>query len=222
MHLHSGREADACRDLRAAGVRGSELPPCALLRREKVAAIEDFLADAKRRMDKSIETTHHEFNSIRTGRASPALLDRITIDYYGTPTPLKSLASISAPEARLLVVQPFDPGAIKNIERAVQESDLGLTPSNDGKVVRLPIPALTEERRKDLVKVVRRVAEDGKVAIRNVRRDVMQHLKELVVNGEVGDDEERRAEQQVQKITDDHTKSIDDLLKVKEAEIMEV
>ncbi len=187
-----------------------------------MAAIEDFLADAKRRMDKSIEATHHEFNSIRTGRASPALLDRITIDYYGTPTPLKSLASISAPEPRLLVVQPFDPGAIKNIERAVQESDLGLTPSNDGKVVRLPIPALTEERRKDLVKVVRRVAEDGKVAIRNVRRDVMQHLKELVVNGEVGDDEERRAETQVQKITDEHTKSIDDLLKVKEAEIMEV
>ncbi len=187
-----------------------------------MAAIEDFLADAKRRMDKSIEATHHEFNSIRTGRASPALLDRITIDYYGTPTPLKSLASISAPEARLLVVQPFDPGAIKNIERAIQESDLGLTPSNDGKVVRLPIPALTEERRKDLVKVVRRVAEDGKVAIRNVRRDVMQHLKDLVVNGEVGDDEERRAETQVQKITDEHTKSIDDLLKVKEAEIMEV
>ena len=187
-----------------------------------MAAIEDFLADAKRRMDKSIEATHHEFNSIRTGRASPALLDRITIDYYGTQTPLKSLASISAPEPRLLVVQPFDPGAIKGIERAIQESDLGLTPSNDGKVVRLPIPALTEERRKDLVKVVRRVAEDGKVAIRNVRRDIMQHLKELVVNGDVGDDEERRAEQQVQKITDDHTKSIDDLLKVKEAEIMEV
>ena len=187
-----------------------------------MAAIEDFLADAKRRMDKSIESTHHEFNSIRTGRASPALLDRITIDYYGTPTPLKSLASISAPEALMLVVQPFDPGSIKNIERAVQESDLGLTPSNDGKIVRLPIPALTEERRKDLVKVVRRVAEDGKVAIRNVRRDIMQHLKELVVNGDVGDDEERRAEQQVQKITDEHTKSIDDLLKVKEAEIMEV
>jgi ribosome recycling factor len=187
-----------------------------------MAAIEDFLADAKRRMDRSIEATHNEFNSIRTGRASPALLDRVTIDYYGTPTPLNTLASISAPEARLLVVQPYDPGAIKNIERAIQESDLGLTPSNDGKIVRLPIPALTEERRKDLVKVVRRVAEDGKVAIRNVRRDVMQHLKELVVNGDVGDDEERRAEQQVQKITDDHTKSIDDLLKVKEAEIMEV
>jgi len=187
-----------------------------------MAAIEEFLADAKRRMDKSIEATHHEFNSIRTGRASPALLDRVTIDYYGTPTPLKSLASISAPEPRLLVVQPFDPGSIKNIERAVQESDLGLTPSNDGKVVRLPIPALTEERRKDLVKVVRRVAEDGKVAIRNVRRDVMRHLEELVRNGDVGDDEERRAEDRVQKVTDEHVARIDEMLKRKEAEIMEV
>ena len=140
----------------------------------------------------------------------------------GTPTPLKSLASIAAPEARLLTVQPFDPGSMKSIERAIQESDLGLTPSNDGKIIRLPIPTLTEERRKELVKVVRRVAEDGKVAIRNVRRDVMQHLRELVTNGDVGDDEERRAEQQVQKITDEHTKSIDDLLKAKEAEIMEV
>ena len=187
-----------------------------------MAAIEEFLADAKRRMDKSIEATHHEFNSIRTGRASPALLDRIIIDYYGTPTPLKSLASIAAPEPRLLTVQPFDPGSMKNIERAIQESDLGLTPSNDGKIIRLPIPTLTEERRRDLVKVVRRVAEDGKVATRNVRRDVMQHLRDLVTSGDVGDDEERRAEQQVQKITDEHTTSIDDLLKVKEAEIMEV
>jgi ribosome recycling factor len=187
-----------------------------------MAAIEEFLADAKRRMDRSIEATHTEFNSIRTGRASPALLDRISIDYYGTPTPLKSLATISAPEPRMLTVQPFDPGSLKAIERAIQESDLGLTPSNDGKLIRLPIPALTEERRKELVKVVRRVAEDGKVAIRNVRRDVMQHLRELVVKGEVGDDEERRAEQQVQKITDEHTKSIDELLKVKESEIMEV
>jgi ribosome recycling factor len=187
-----------------------------------VSAIDDFLADAKRRMDRSIEATHQEFNSIRTGRASPGLLDRINIDYYGTPTPLRSLATVAAPEPRLLTVQPFDPGSMKSIERAIQESDLGLTPSNDGKVIRLPIPALTEERRKELVKVVRRVGEDGKVAIRNVRRDVMQHLRDLVVKGEVGDDEERRAEQQVQKLTDEHTKSIDDLLKVKEAEIMEV
>jgi len=183
-----------------------------------VSAIDDFLADAKRRMDRSIESTHQEFNSIRTGRASPGLLDRIAIDYYGTPTPLKTLASIAAPEPRMLTVQPFDPGSMKSIERAIQESDLGLTPSNDGKLIRLPIPALTEERRKELVKVVRRVGEEGKVAIRNVRRDVLHHLRELVTKGEVGDDEERRAEQQVQK----HTKSIDDLLKVKEAEIMEV
>jgi ribosome recycling factor len=187
-----------------------------------VSAIDDFLADAKRRMDRSIEATHQEFNSIRTGRASPSLLDRISIDYYGAQTPLRSLASIAAPEPRMLTVQPFDPGSMKAIERAIQESDLGLTPSNDGKIIRLPIPTLTEERRKELVKVVRRVGEDGKVAIRNVRRDVMQHLRDLVVRGEVGDDEERRAEQQVQKLTDEHTKSIDDLLKVKEAEIMEV
>jgi ribosome recycling factor len=132
------------------------------------------------------------------------------------------MATIGAPEARLLSVQPYDPTQIKAIEKAIMESDLGLTPSNDGKLIRLPIPALTEERRKELVKVVRRYAEDGKVAIRNVRRDVMRHLEELVRNGDVGDDEERRAETQVQKLTDDHVKRIDELLKNKEAEIMEV
>jgi ribosome recycling factor len=187
-----------------------------------MAAIEDFLADATRRMDKSIESTRQEFNGVRTGRASPALLDRIQVDYYGTPTQLKSLATITAPEPRLLNVQPFDPNSVKAIEKAIQESDLGLQPSNDGKLIRLPIPQLTEERRKELVKVVRRYAEDGKVAVRNVRRDVMRHLEELVRNGEVGDDEERRAENQVQKLTDEHTKAIDELLKHKEAEIMEV
>jgi ribosome recycling factor len=187
-----------------------------------MAAIEDFLADAKRRMDKSIEATHTEFNSIRTGRASPALLDRVTIDYYGTPTPLKSLASISAPESRLLVVQPFDPGAIKNIERAIQESDLGLTPSNDGKVVRLPIPALTEERRKDLVKVVHGVAEEGKIAVRNIRRDVIHDLRELKKEGDLGEDDERRAEAELQKRTDDATHEIEAALQAKEEEILEV
>jgi ribosome recycling factor len=187
-----------------------------------MAGIEDFVADATRRMDKSIESTRHEFNSVRTGRASAALLDRIVIDYYGTPTPLKNLATIGTPEARLLTVQPFDPTSLKAIEKAIQESDLGLQPANDGKLIRLPIPPLTEERRKELVRVVRRYAEDGKVAIRNVRRDVMRHLEELVRNGDVGDDEERRAENQVQKLTDEHTKSIDELLKHKEAEIMEV
>ena len=187
-----------------------------------MAAIEDFLADAKRRMDKSIETTHHEFNSIRTGRASPALLDRITIDYYGTPTPLKSLASISAPEARLLVVQPFDPGAIKNIERAVQESDLGLTPSNDGKVVRIPIPPLTEQRRKDLVKHVHRLAEEHKVGVREARRDALTLLKDLETEGALPADDKRREEKRIQTLTDDYSKKIEETSAQKEQEILQV
>jgi ribosome recycling factor len=184
--------------------------------------IDELIEDAKRRMNRSVETAQHEFNTVRTGRAAAALLDRVSIDYYGTATPLKQLATINVPEPRLLTVQPFDPGSIKAIERAIQESDLGLTPSNDGKIVRLPIPQLTEERRKELVKIVRHLAEEGRVAVRNVRRDVMHDLKELVRDGDVGDDEERRAEDRVQKMTDDHVHSIDDLLKKKEAEIMEV
>src|SRR2546421_2864446 len=184
--------------------------------------IEDFIADATRRMDKSIESTRQEFNSVRTGRASPALLDRVQVDYYGTPTPLKNLATITAPEPRLLNVQPFDPGSVKAIEKAIQESDLGLQPSNDGKLIRLPIPQLTEERRKELVKVVRNMAEEHRVAVREIRRDAMRHLKELVDNGEVGADDEHRAEGRVQELTDEHTKQIDELLKYKEAEVMEV
>jgi len=185
-------------------------------------AADDLIKDAETRMDKSVEHARTEFNTVRTGRASAALLDRIQIDYYGTQTPLKQLATINAPEARLLTVQPFDPGSIKAIEKAIQESELGLTPSNDGKIIRLPIPQLTEERRKELVKVVRNLAEGHRVAVREIRRDAMRHLKELVVNGEVGDDDERRAEDRVQKLTDDHTKQIDEQLKHKEAEIMEV
>jgi ribosome recycling factor len=184
--------------------------------------IDEFVDDANRRMDKSVETAAHEFNTVRTGRASAALLDRIEVDYYGTPTPLKQLATINVPEPRMLTIQPYDPSSVKSIERAIQESDLGLTPSNDGKIIRLPIPQLTEERRKELVKVVRGLAEEGRVAVRNVRRDVMHHLKELVKAGDVGDDAERRAEERVQKLTDDHVARIDDLLKRKEAEIMEV
>jgi ribosome recycling factor len=187
-----------------------------------VTVIDDFLAEAGRRMDKSVEATAHEFNTIRTGRASAALLDRIQVDYYGQKTPLKQLATINVPEPRLLTVQPYDPTSIKTIERAIQESDLGLTPANDGKVIRLPIPQLTEERRKELVKVVRHLAEEGRVAIRNVRRDVMHDLKELVREGEVGDDEERRAEDKLQKVTDEHVARVGDLLKRKEDEIMEV
>ena len=184
--------------------------------------IDEFIQDATQRMDKSVESAQHEFNTLRTGRASAALLDRIQIDYYGTKTPLKQLATINAPEPRLLTVQPFDPSSLPTIERTIQESDLGLTPSNDGKIVRLPIPQLTEERRKELVKVVKHLAEEGRVAVRNVRRDVMHDLKELVKNGDVGDDEERRAEDRVQKLTDEHVAKIEDLLKRKEAEIMEV
>ena len=184
--------------------------------------IEDFIRNATERMDKSVEATHEHFNSVRTGRAAPALLDRISIDYYGTPTPLKNLATINAPEPRMLTIQPFDPTSIKQIEKTIQESDLGLQPSNDGKLIRLPIPQLTEERRKELVKVVRTMAEEGRVAVRNVRRDAIRHLEDLVKNGDVGDDEERAAEGRVQKLTDDHTSKIDDLLKRKEAEIMEV
>ena len=184
--------------------------------------IDEFIQDATRRMDKSVESAQHEFNTLRTGRASAALLDRIQVDYYGTMTPLQQLATINVPEPRLLTIQPYDPSSIKTIERAILESDLGLTPSNDGKIIRLPIPQLTEERRKELVKVARQMAEEGKVAIRNVRRDVMHHLKELVDKGDVGSDEEHRAEERLQKLTDDHTHKIDDLLKRKEEEILEV
>jgi ribosome recycling factor len=187
-----------------------------------VATMDELLADASRRMDKSVEATAHELNTVRTGRASAALLDRIQVDYYGQKTPLRQLATINVPEPRLLTVQPYDPSSLKTIERAIQESDLGLTPSNDGKLIRLPIPQLTEERRKELVKVVRHLGEEGRVAVRNVRRDVMHHLKELVREGEVGDDEERRAEERAQKLTDEHVKRIDELLKRKEDEILEV
>ena len=184
--------------------------------------IDEFLADAKERMQKSVESTRNELSTVRTGRASPHLLDRLTIDYYGSESPLKQLAQVAATDARLLTVTPYDKSAISAIEKAVMESDLGLTPSNDGNVIRLSIPELTEERRKELVKVVRGMAEEGRVAVRNVRRDVMKHLEDLVKNGDVGDDEERTAEGRVQKLTDEHTSKIDDLLKRKEAEIMEV
>ena len=187
-----------------------------------MATVDELTQDAQSRMGKSVEHARGEFNTVRTGRASASLLDRIEVDYYGTPTPLKQLATINVPEPRMLTIQPFDPSAIKQVERAIQESDLGLTPSNDGKVIRLPIPQLTEERRKELVKVVRNLAEEHRVAVREIRRDAMRHLKELVDSGDVGADEEHRAEERVQKLTDEHTKQIDELLKHKEAEVMEV
>jgi ribosome recycling factor len=182
--------------------------------------IQDLLQDARERMVKSIEATRHELATVRTGRASPHLLDRVQVDYYGASTPLKQLANVAATEARLLTITPYDKSAIKQIEKAILESDLGLTPSNDGNLVRLAIPELTEERRKELVKVVHGLAEDGRVAVRNIRRDCMHDLRELRREGEVGEDEERRAEAELQKLTDARIAEIEELLKGKEEEIL--
>jgi ribosome recycling factor len=184
--------------------------------------IDELLTDAREHMEKSVDATRSKFGSVRTGRASPTLLDRIMVDYYGAQTPLKQLATVSAPEARLLTVQPYDKSSIKNIERAILESDVGLTPNNDGQIIRLQIPELTEERRKQLVKVVRSLAEEGRVAIRNIRRDVMHDLRELRDAGEAGSDDEHRAEEALQKLTDQKVAELDALLKGKEEEILEV
>jgi ribosome recycling factor len=184
--------------------------------------IEELLADAKERMQKSVDAMRNELATVRTGRASPHLLDRVQVDYYGTPTPLQQLAQVAATDARLLTVTPYDKSSISAIEKAVMESDLGLTPSNDGNVIRLQIPELTEERRKELVKVVHGVAEQGRVAVRNIRRDVMHDLRELKKEGEAGSDEEHHGETELQKGTDAAIGEIDSLLKGKEEEILEV
>jgi ribosome recycling factor len=187
-----------------------------------VELIDELLADGKERMAKSVDSTRGEFITVRTGRATPHLLDRITVDYYGNPTPLKQLANVAASDARLLTVTPFDKSAIGAIEKAIQESDVGLTPSNDGNLIRLQIPEMTEERRREMVKVVHGVAEEGRVAIRNIRRDIMSDLRDLKKEGEAGEDDERRAEADLQKQTDAATAEIDSLLKGKEEEILEV
>jgi ribosome recycling factor len=184
--------------------------------------IDELLADAKERMQKSVEATRGELATVRTGRASPHLLDRLSVDYYGADTPLKQLAQVAATDARMLTVTPYDKSSISSIEKAVMESDLGLTPSNDGNVIRLQIPELTEERRKELVKVVHGVAEQGRVAVRNIRRDVMHDLRDLKKEGEAGSDEEHHGETELQKRTDEAIKEIDSLLKGKEEEILEV
>jgi ribosome recycling factor len=184
--------------------------------------LKDFLDDAKDRMQRSVDSTRTEFATVRTGRASPHLLDRIEVDYYGATTPLKQLSQISASEARLLTITPYDKNSIKAIEKAILESDVGLTPSNDGQVIRLSIPELTEERRKELVRIVHGIAEQGRVSVRNVRRDVMHDLRELKSEGEVGSDDEHRAESELQKLTDAHVGDIDTALAGKEKEILEV
>jgi ribosome recycling factor len=187
-----------------------------------VELIDELLKDARDRMTKSVESSRGELATVRTGRASPHLLDRITVDYYGSPTPLKQLANVAASDARLLTVTPFDKSAIESIEKSIRESDVGLTPSNDGSLIRLAIPELTEERRREMVKVVHGVAEEGRVAVRNIRRDTMHDLRELKKEGEAGEDDERRAETALQKQTDEAVAEIDTLLKGKEEEILEV
>jgi len=187
-----------------------------------VELIDELLKDAEERMRKSVESSRGELATVRTGRASPHLLDRITVDYYGSQTPLKQLANVATSDARLLTVTPFDKGSIGEIEKAIQESDVGLTPSNDGSVIRLQIPELTEERRREMVKVVHGVAEEGRIAVRNIRRDTMSDLRELKKEGEAGEDDERRAETALQKQTDEAIAEIDEALEGKEEEILEV
>jgi ribosome recycling factor len=184
--------------------------------------VDALLDDAEERMTKSVESFRNELATVRTGRASPHLLDRVIVDYYGAETPLKQLSNVAASDARLLTLTPFDKNAIGLIEKAIQESDLGLTPNNDGNVIRLQIPELTEDRRRELVKVVHGVAENGRISIRNIRRDVMHDLRELKKEGDVGEDDERTAESELQRLTDEAIKEIDGLLKGKEEEILEV
>jgi ribosome recycling factor len=184
--------------------------------------VEDRLKDAKRRMEGAVAALTGEFSSVRTGRASTGLLDRVTVDAYGTRTPLNQLATIHAPEPRLLTVQPYDRSIMASIEKAIMESDLGLTPSNDGQLIRLPVPQLTEQRRKEMVRLVHKMAEEGKIAVRNVRRDVLNDLKRAEKDGELSRDELKSAQDEVQKLTDAEVKSIDELMARKEAEILEV
>lgn len=180
------------------------------------------LKNAKEKMEKAISAYTRELSSIRAGRASAGVLDKITVDYYGAPTPVVQLANITVPEARMLVIQPYDKSSIKDIEKAIQMSDLGLNPSNDGSIIRIVFPALTEERRRDLVKTVKKYGEDAKVAVRNIRRDANDELKKLEKNGEITEDELRGHTDTVQKETDKHIAKIDDITKDKEKEIMEV
>jgi ribosome recycling factor len=184
--------------------------------------VSEALADAESRMKGAVRALEEDLGAIRTGRASPAIVERLPIDYYGTPTPLMQLASISAPEPRLLTIKPFDPGSLKNIERAIQASDLGLTPGNDGKIIRLVIPTLTEERRHELVRVVRSRAEEARVAVRNVRRDVLHELREFEKEKVISEDELHRGESELQKLTDRIVEHVDEIGRRKETEVLEV
>jgi ribosome recycling factor len=178
--------------------------------------------DASERMDKALAALGHEFSGVRTGRASAGILDKVQVEYYGTPTPLNQIASVSAPEAQLLVVSPYDKSALGAIEKAIRSADLGFNPSNDGQIIRVPFPPLTEERRKEFVKLCRGYAEETRIAVRNIRRDANEHFKRQEKEHEISQDELRHLETEIQKATDAHIAEIDEMLKRKEAEIMEV
>lgn len=182
----------------------------------------DVLKEADHKMGRTAEVAQEEFAGVRTGRATPAILNRVMVDYYGTPTPLNQLASMSVPEPRVLTIQPFDPNSVSAIEKAIMQSDLGLTPSNDGHLIRLVFPQLTEERRKELIRVVRERAEEGRVAIRNVRRHAKEELERMQKEGEISEDDLVRAEKELQQQTDQHVAEVDELLHRKEQELMEV
>ena len=183
---------------------------------------ESVLADVKRKMDRTIEALHRDLNTIRTGRATPALVENITVDYYGVPTPLKEIASISAPDARAIMVQPWDKQSMREIEKSLQKSEMGFNPSNDGNNITVPIPPLNQERRLELVRLLKRKIEDGKVSIRNVRRDGLETLRKMEKDKEISQDQNRRSQEQLQKTTDGHTKTVDEVGAAKEAEIMQV
>ena len=180
------------------------------------------LTMAERRMQGALDAVRREFATIRTGRANPSILDRVEVEVYGSRMPLRSVANVSVPEPRLLMVTPYDPGSIKAIERAISNSDIGLNPQNDGKIIRLPIPELTEERRRQLIRLARGMAEEGRISVRNIRRDEMRDLSELRKEGEISQDDERRAEVELQQLTDSYIKRIDAALTDKEAELLEV
>jgi ribosome recycling factor len=184
--------------------------------------IKDIIADAESRMEKAIDALRRDLGTIRTGRASPSLVERMPVEYYGSSTPLNQLAGISVPEPRLLVIQPWDRGSMAAIEKAIRKSELGLNPTNDGQVIRIGIPPLTEERRKQLVKLVHNHVEEGKVAVRNIRRDAMSHVKELMTEKMIGEDDERRAEHQVDDLTKRYVDEADRVGKAKEQEVLEV
>jgi ribosome recycling factor len=184
--------------------------------------IDETIADAEQRMGKALEALKRELATVRTGRANPALVDHLKVDYYGTSTPLQQLASVAVPEARMLTIQPWDKGAMDAIEKAIQKSDLGLNPTNDGNIIRLVIPQLTEDRRRELVRVVHKKVEEGRVAVRNVRRDAHEMLRELLKEKEISEDEEHRAQEQLQKVTDRYVEQADDIGQDKEQELLEV